>query len=49
MPLQTTTSNWYSEEHRLYTESVRKFFASELTPNIERWIDAGIVDRGESR
>ena len=27
MPLQTTTSTWYSEEHRLYTESVRKFFA----------------------
>ena len=46
MPLQTTTSTWYSEEHRLYTESGRKFFASELTPNIERWIDAGIVDRG---
>ena len=46
MPLQTTTSNWYSEEHRLYTENVRKFFAGELTPNIERWIDAGIVDRG---
>ena len=45
MPLQTTTSTWYSEEHRLYTESVRKFFADELTPNIERWIDAGIVDR----
>jgi len=45
MPLQTTTSNWYSEEHRLYTESVRKFFADELAPNIERWIDAGIVDR----
>jgi len=44
--LQTTTSNWYSEEHRLYTESVRKFFADELAPNIERWIDAGIVDRG---
>ena len=46
MPLQTTTSTWYSEEHRLYTESVRKFFADELAPNIERWIDAGIVDRG---
>ena len=45
MPLQTTTSTWYSEEHRLYTESVRKFFADELAPNIERWIDAGIVDR----
>ena len=45
MPLQTTTSAWYSEEHRLYTESVRKFFADELAPNIERWIDAGIVDR----
>ena len=45
MPLQTTTSTWYSEEHRLYTESVRKFFAGELAPNIERWIDAGIVDR----
>ena len=46
MPLQTTTSTWYSEEHRLYTESVRKFFADELAPNIERGIDAGIVDRG---
>ena len=46
MPLQATTSTWYSEEHRLYTESVRKFFAGELAPNIERWIDAGIVDRG---
>ena len=45
MPLHTTTSTWYSEEHRLYTESVRKFFAGELAPNIERWIDAGIVDR----
>ena len=45
MPLQTPTSTWYSEEHRLYTESVRKFFADELAPNIERWIDAGIVDR----
>ena len=45
MPLQTTTSAWYSEEHRLYTESVRKFFADELAPNIQRWIDAGIVDR----
>ena len=46
MPLQTTTSTWYSEEHRLYTESVRKFFADQLAPNIQRWIDAGIVDRG---
>ena len=45
MSLQTTTSTWYCEEHRLYTETVRKFFADELTPNIERWIDAGIVDR----
>ena len=45
MPLQTTTSTWYTEEHRLYTESVRKFFADELAPNIGHWIDAGIVDR----
>ncbi len=45
MPLETTTSTWYSEEHRLYTESVRKFFADQLAPNIQRWIDAGIVDR----
>ena len=45
MPLQTTTSTWYSEEHRLYTESVRKFFANNLEPNIKRWIDSGIVDR----
>ena len=45
MPLQTTTSTWYSEEHRLYTERVQKFFANEMVPNIQRWIDAGIVDR----
>ncbi|MEO1481755.1 MAG: acyl-CoA dehydrogenase family protein [Myxococcota bacterium] len=34
-----------SEDHRMYAESTRAFFESELKPNLERWRDAGQVDR----
>lgn len=34
-----------TEEHKMYAEGVRGFFQTELSPNIERWRKAGIVDR----
>ncbi len=42
---ETTTAGWKSEDHALYGESVRKFLAAEVVPNIERWRKQGIVDR----
>ncbi len=39
-------AEWMTEEHRLFEDSVGRFFADEVTPNIERWYKAGQVDRG---
>ena len=33
------------ETHELFRDSVRRFFAAELTPNIPRWEAAGIMDK----
>ncbi len=35
----------YQEDHRIFRQSVRTFFERELTPNIEKWEKAGIIDR----
>jgi len=35
----------YTEDHRIYRESVRKFFAKEVTPYVDEWEEAGIVPR----
>lgn len=35
----------YTEEHNLFRDQVRKFFAKQLTPNLDRWEREGIVDR----
>ena len=35
----------YSEEHALFRDSIRKFYAKELVPKIEQWETDGIVDR----
>ncbi len=45
MPLITQTTPWASDEHRMYADMANRFFAENLTPNIERWADQGIVDR----
>lgn len=45
MGLFTQTSTWNEDEHELYAESVRRFFADEMVPNIERWNEQGCVDR----
>jgi acyl-CoA dehydrogenase len=35
----------YTEEHRIFRESLRKFLAREIVPHIEEWEEAGIVPR----
>ena len=32
-------------EHDQFRDSVRKFMQAEISPNVERWQEAGIVDR----
>ncbi len=45
MTLITQTTHWATDEHRMYAEMANRFFADELAPNIDRWVDQGIVDR----
>jgi acyl-CoA dehydrogenase len=35
----------YTEEHRIFRDSVRKFFDREVVPYVEEWEEAGIVPR----
>ena len=35
----------YDEEHNQLRETVRRFAASKIAPNFQRWEDAGIIDR----
>jgi acyl-CoA dehydrogenase len=35
----------YDEEHQQFRESVRRFTASKIAPDFQRWEDAGIIDR----
>jgi len=35
----------YTEEHRMFRDSVRKFMDKELVPHIEEWEEAGIVPK----
>ena len=34
---QASSLGWGTEQHRLYRESVRRFHADEVKPNIEHW------------
>ena len=36
---------WQTNEHQLFSESVRKFYQNEMVPNIEKWVENGIVDK----
>ncbi|MCI2395736.1 acyl-CoA dehydrogenase family protein [Aliiroseovarius sediminis] len=45
MSLFTPSAAWVSDEHRMFADMTNRFFADELTPNIERWVNQGIVDR----
>ena len=43
--LDTSRRTAFTESHDLFRDSVRRFFARELVPHLERWEDEGIVDR----
>jgi acyl-CoA dehydrogenase len=43
--LQLEKRTPYNEDHAIFRDQVRKFFAKELHPNIERYEAQGIVDR----
>ncbi len=35
----------YTDEHRMFRDSLRRFLAREITPHVEEWEEAGIVPR----
>jgi acyl-CoA dehydrogenase len=35
----------YTDEHRMFRDTLRKFVANELIPHVEEWEEAGIVPR----
>ncbi|QLC22483.1 acyl-CoA dehydrogenase [Parasphingopyxis sp. CP4] len=43
--LETADRSAFDESHEMFRDQVRKFFAKELEPNLDRWEEAGIVDR----
>ena len=45
MTLFTPFHKWVTEEHKLFTESVQKFYNDEMKPNIEDWVDKGVVSK----
>jgi acyl-CoA dehydrogenase len=45
MMLQNAGRTAYDENHAMFRDSVRKLFERELIPNLDRWEEAGIVDR----
>ena len=45
MTLFTPFHKWVTEEHKIFTESVQKFYNDEMKPNIEDWVDNGVVSK----
>ncbi|MDE2466689.1 MAG: acyl-CoA dehydrogenase family protein [Alphaproteobacteria bacterium] len=43
--LDTTRRSIYDESHLLFRDQVRKFLDREMMPELEKWEEAGIVDR----
>ena len=39
----------YSEEHRIFRESLRKYLTKEVIPHVEEWEEAGIVPKSAWR
>ena len=36
---------YYTEEHQIFRESVRRYFEKEVTPNVDKWEKDGIVPK----
>ncbi len=43
--LDLSRRTFYNEDHDLFRDQVRRFFARELTPHLERWEEQGEIDR----
>ena len=43
--LDTSRRTAFNEDHEAFRDSVRRFFAKELSPHLDRWEEQGIVDR----
>jgi alkylation response protein AidB-like acyl-CoA dehydrogenase len=43
--LDTARRSFFTDEHRLFRDQVRRFLERELVPHIDRWEEAGIIDR----
>ncbi|PKP81988.1 MAG: acyl-CoA dehydrogenase [Alphaproteobacteria bacterium HGW-Alphaproteobacteria-18] len=42
--LDTSRRTVYNEEHEVFRDSVRKFYAKEIVPNLDRWENAGLIE-----
>ena len=38
MTLYTPFEKWVTEEHKLFADSVNKFYEEEMSPHIEDWV-----------
>jgi alkylation response protein AidB-like acyl-CoA dehydrogenase len=45
----TVLQREFSEEQQMFRDAYRKFLAAEIVPHMERWREAGIVDRDAFR
>ncbi|MFD1507804.1 acyl-CoA dehydrogenase family protein [Lacimonas salitolerans] len=45
MGLFTPTASWVWDEHKMFADAVARVFADALEPNIEKWVEQGVVDR----
>lgn len=45
MTLFTPTSSWKMDEHEMFADTARRFYQTELVPNVDRFLEQGMVDR----
>src|SRR5688572_14305092 len=45
MMLDTSHRTAFTPEHEQFRDSVRRLFATELTPHLERWEEQGEIDK----
>lgn len=43
--MSSYTPAWLDEDHVIFKEAAERFFARELAPDLDVWLDQGIVDR----
>jgi alkylation response protein AidB-like acyl-CoA dehydrogenase len=43
--IQTQARTAYTQDHDAFRDMVRKLFANEVSPNLDRWEEQGVVDR----